>query len=284
MTAERATPWRYAICNELFEDWALAETAAFAAEAGYTGLELAPFTLCQQVTDLDQTDRRRIRRTIEGAGLAVAGLHWLLARTEGLQLNDPDPAVRERTTAYLLALIEFCADVGGEILVFGSPAQRNPRPGWPAERAWESTAAILHRCGERAAERGVIFCIEALGPPGSTFLTSVDEAAEMVRRVDHPHLRMMVDVKAMAEDPRPVSAQIQAVAPLIHHVHANDPNQLGPGMGAVDFRPILHTLADLNYEGWISVEVFDYSLGPETIAHQSLTNLRQAEPGREKPG
>ena len=81
----------YAICNELFEDWPLEKTAAFVAELGYQGLELAPFTLCSLVTELSSADRRRIRRTVEDAGLSVVGLHWLLAQTEGFQLNDPAP-------------------------------------------------------------------------------------------------------------------------------------------------------------------------------------------------
>ena len=59
---------RYAICNELFEGWPLQKTAAFVAELGYQGLELAPFTLCNLVTDLSSAARRRIRRTIEARG------------------------------------------------------------------------------------------------------------------------------------------------------------------------------------------------------------------------
>ncbi len=276
MTNKKQVTWRYAICNELFEGWSLEKTAACVAELGYQGLELAPFTLCQRVTDLSAAERRQIRRTVEGAGLAVVGLHWLLAHTEGLQLNDPDPAVRKRTEQYLLALIDFCAEVGGQVLIFGSPQQRNLRPGWSREQAWQSTAEILGRCGQRAQERGVIFCLEPLSSRETDFISSVDEAIELVRRVNHPGLQMMVDVKAMAQNPRPVAEQIRLAHPLFRHVHVNDPNLLGPGMGEVDFRPILATLKELEYAGWLSVEVFDFSPGPERIARESLANLKEA--------
>lgn len=276
MTNEKQMKWRYAICNELFEGWSLEKTAACVAELGYQGLELAPFTLCQRVTDLSAAERRQIRRTVEGAGLAVVGLHWLLAHTEGLQLNDPHPAVRRRTEQYLLALIDFCAEVGGQVLVFGSPQQRNLRPGWSREQAWQSTAEIMGRCGQRAQERGVIFCLEPLSSQETDFISSVDEAVELVRQVNHPGLQMMVDVKAMAQNPRPVAEQIWLAHPLFRHVHVNDPNLLGPGMGEVDFRPILATLKELEYAGWLSVEVFDFSPGPERIARESLVNLKEA--------
>ena len=263
----------YAICNELFENWPLDKTAAFVAELGYQGLELAPFTLCNLVTDLSAADRLRIRRTVEGAGLSVVGLHWLLAQTEGFQLNDSDPDVRARTAQYLLDLIDCCAELGGDVLIFGSPQQRDVPPDRSRAEAGKSTAEIMHRCGVRAQEQGVLFCIEPLSRNETNFIVNVDEAAELVRQVDHPSLRMMVDTKAMSQDPRPIPEQIRTVYPLFHHVHLNDPNLRGPGMGDLDFRPILQTLDDLDYARWLSVEVFDFTPGAERTARDSLAYL-----------
>ena len=66
-----------------------------------------------------------MRRQAEAAGVRIIGLHWLLARTEGFQLTSPDPAVRKRTGEYLAELARAAADLGGDILVLGSPVQRN---------------------------------------------------------------------------------------------------------------------------------------------------------------
>lgn len=274
MTPKKRTATRFAICNELFDGWPLSQTAAFVADLGYDGLELAPFTLSNAVTDLSNSDRIRIRRTIEESGLAVVGLHWLLAKTEGFQLNDPKPGVREQTARYLFALIDCCADLGGEVLIFGSPEQRNLRPDQSREAAWQTTIEIMHRCGERAQARGVVFCIEALSTNETNFIVNIDEAVELVRQVDHPGFQMMVDVKAMSQDPRSLPDQIRLAHPLFQHVHVNDPNLRGPGMGDLDFFPILRTLHDLEYSRWISVEVFDFEPGAERTARESLANLR----------
>ncbi len=269
--------WRYAICNELFEGWSLSAIAEYAGSLGYQGLELAPYSLCDSVRDLSAADRRRIRNDVESQGLSVVGLHWLLARTKGLHLNDRDDAVRARTTQYLLDEIDLCADLGGEVLVFGSPQQRNPGPGCSDSDAWCWTVEAMRRCGERALDRGVTFCIEALAAPECCFICHVDEAASLVRTVDHPGFRMMVDVKAMAADERPVSDQIREVVDLVRHVHVNDPNRLGPGMGEVAFAPILLTLNDVGYDHWVSVEAFDATYGIEKIAQESMVNLIAAE-------
>ncbi|MCZ6632756.1 MAG: sugar phosphate isomerase/epimerase [bacterium] len=266
-------PWRYAACNEMFEGWSLEKTANCVAELGYQGLELAPFTLCEQVTDLLAEDRKTIRQTVEGAGLEVAGLHWLLANTP-FRLNPPDPEERKKAAAYLLDLVDFCADVGGKILVFGSPAQRDPVDGFSLEEGWAAMVKAMRACGERASERGVTFCIE---PLGTAFVSWVDDAIRMVQEVDCPGFQMMVDCKAMAKDERwSVGDQIRHANPWFKHVHVNDPNRLGPGMGELDFVPIMAALKEVEFGGWVSLEAFEFSLGTERIARESMANLQAA--------
>src|SRR5690348_10951062 len=112
---------RLGICNELFEGWDLADVCRTVKVLGYKGLELAPFTLAPRITDLSADRRRAIRRTIADSGLETIGLHWLLAKTEGLYLTSPDAATRRRTANYLAALAEATRDLGGSLMVLGSP-------------------------------------------------------------------------------------------------------------------------------------------------------------------
>lgn len=268
---------RYAICNETFEGWELPLVFEVCARLGYEGVELAPFTICDRVTDVDPSARRRLRDEAARRALEIPCLHWLLARTRGLHLTSPDAAVRQATGDYLLALIDFAADLGATRLVFGSPAQRNLMPGVDPRDAWDWSRAIFRRCADAAESRGAVFCLEALPPPESNVFTTVDDCLRMVREVDRPGFATMLDVKSMASEPRPIPETIARAVHAARYVHANDANRREPGSGDTDFVPIIRALREGGYDGWMSVEVFDYSAGPENIARNAIAYLRGAE-------
>src|SRR5437868_843941 len=146
---------RYAICNETFEGWDHARVCRFVADLGYTGLELAPFTLAPRITDVSAEQRRTLRRQAEDCGLTILGLHWLPAKTEGLHVTAADEAVRRRTAEYLVELARCCRDVGGDILVFGSPAQRRVPPGATRDQAADYAADTFGRALPGIAACGV---------------------------------------------------------------------------------------------------------------------------------
>jgi len=268
---------RYAICNETFEGWDHRRVCAFVAGLGYRGLEVAPFTLAGRVTDISPERRRELRRQAEDCGLTLLGLHWLLARTEGLMLTSPDVAVRKATADYLGELARCCADLGGDILVFGSPAQRRVPAGKTTAEAVEYAVDTFRRARAAVADAGVRLCLEPLAPPEADFITTCAEAVELLDRVGDPHFVLHLDVKAMSSEATPIPDLIRRHAGRTGHFHANDPNRRGPGFGAVDFVPIFRALRQSGYDGWVSVEVFDYSPDPETIARESLRYMRECE-------
>ncbi|MGH2354425.1 MAG: sugar phosphate isomerase/epimerase family protein [Chloroflexota bacterium] len=261
----------------MFEGWDLERQFRFIAETGYQGVELAPFTIAKQVTDVPAERRREIAALARQHNLSVIGLHWLLVGPDGLYITDPDPAVRRRTTEYLKDLMRFCADVEGQVLVFGSPKQRNLQAGVSKEQArgWviDSFADAL----KVADEVGVTLCLEPLPPPECTFVLTTAEAIDIIEAVNHPRLRLILDVKSMSGEQGltgvPISDIIRKVAPYVAHVQANDANLGYPGSGEIDFVPIFRALRDVGYDGYVSVEVFDFAPGPEAIARKSIEYL-----------
>jgi sugar phosphate isomerase/epimerase len=205
------------------------------------------------------------------------GLHWLLARTEGLHITSADEGVRRRTADYLVELARCCRDVGGNIMVFGSPAQRRIPAGATRTRAADFAFDTFRRALPGIADCGMTLCLEPLSPPEADFLNTCAEALELIDRLNHPQCLLHLDVKAMATDEAPAPELIGRHARRAGHFHANDPNKRGPGFGSTDFVPILRALRESGYGGWVSVEVFDYSPDPETIARESLRYLRQCE-------
>jgi len=266
---------KFAICNEMFEGWPLEEVFAFAKQVGYDAVEIAPFTLANSVTDISPQRRAEIRRRAEEMGIEIAGLHWLLVKPEGLHINHPNPLLRRCTQDYLVELIRFCHDIGGKVLVFGSPAQRGPVEGQTYQEAWELALETFRRCAEAAEEYGVWFCLEPLPPPETNFLMRKDEVVAMVEAIGSPRLQLMLDVKAMCGGEwKPIPQVIREAAPYLRHFHANDANRRGPGWGRTDFRPIAEALHAIGYDGYVSVEVFDFRPTPVEIARRSFEYLQ----------
>jgi len=266
---------KFAICNETFPDWSFDKTCAFARECGYTGLEVAPFTLAKYATDVSLEKRAELRRTAERHQLEIIGLHWLLAQTEGFYLTTPDVSVRQSTATYLQQLVRLCHDLGGRIMVLGSPKQRNLLPGVSHEQGMLLAAETLRQVTPLLEELGVTLALEPLGPEEGDFLRTAESAEQLMHLVDSPNCRLHLDVKAMSTEVFPIPEIIRKHAAHTAHFHANDPNRRGPGMGSVDFNPIFKALQDTAYSGWVSVEVFDYTPGPEYLAQESIRYMQE---------
>jgi sugar phosphate isomerase/epimerase len=265
---------KFAICNETFVDWPFERAFAAAREIGYTGIEIAPFTMDADARAISSQRRAEVRRQAADAGLEVVGLHWLLAKTEGYYLTSPEAETRRRTAEYFRELARLCRDLGGSVMVLGSPGQRNLLPGVSHEEAMQYAAEVLQAAMPECEQCGVTIAVEPLGPAEGDFLLTAAQGIELARMVDSPHCKLHLDVKAMSSEPTPIADIIRASKDYVVHFHANDPNRLGPGMGEVKFEPIFQALKEIDYQGWVSVEVFDYSPGPEPIARQSLAYMR----------
>ena len=273
-----------ALCNEVLGDMSLEQQCEYAARLGYDGLEIAPFTLADAPETISTAEAARIRRTVQASGLRVTGLHWLLVKPEGLSLTDPDAAVRARTIGVMARMTALCAELGGTVLVHGSPKQRQIAPGDTHAVALARMHDGLAKVARAAADADVIYCIEPLSRQETAMLNTVAEAAELVRAIDHPHLRTMIDCSAagLAEaDDIPALIDRWLPTGLIAHFQVNDPNRRAPGQGNMKFAPVLAALRRHGYDGTIAVEPFDYlpdGRGAAAFAVGYLRGLLEALP------
>lgn len=265
---------RWALCSDAFDDRPLDAALAAVAESGYQGVELAPYMLGGDPTGLPGPERAQLRRRASDLGLGFTGLHWLLARTDGLHVASSEPGTRRRTLDRLVGLSVLCADLGGSVLVFGSPGQRSTPEGMSRSEARRRATDMFRDWAEAAADTGTTICLESLPPDETDFMNTVADAATVARAVDHPSVGLVLDVKSMSSEGGDIGRIVAEAAPLARYVQANDADRGGPGFGRTDFVGIFEALRDIKYRGDVSVEAFDFSPGRERVAVESLSYLK----------
>lgn len=266
---------KFAICNEVFEGWEIDKVLEFVSKIGYEGIEIAPFTLAQRVTLISKEERKELKNKIKKYNLEFVGLHWLLVSPKGLYINHPDKSLREETKKYFFELIKFCSLLDGKIMVIGSPKQRNVVNDISYQDAWNFAREVFSEWSKVAEDEGVILCLEPLAKTETNFINTHTEAIKMIREVNSKNFRLLLDVKAMCDENIPIQDIIKESKEYLAHFHANDVNLREPGSGDVDFVPIFKTLKEINYSGYVSIEVFDFKEGPEKIATNGLSYLKE---------
>ena len=200
---------RYAICNETFEGWDHERVCRVRRRprlpAGWSWRR-SPWR--GRITDVTAERRRELRRQAEDCGLTLLGLHWLLAKTEGLHAHVArrrrPPGTRPITWSSWPAAAPTWA---ATLLVFGSPAQRRIPAGTTRAQATDYAVDTFRRARDRhrrpPASR---LCLEPLAAAGS----GLHQHLRRGRRHPRPHrsIRNFVlhlDVKAMSSEETPIA-------------------------------------------------------------------------------
>jgi D-psicose/D-tagatose/L-ribulose 3-epimerase len=267
--------FRHAICNEAFKDYDFREACRAIRSIGYTGIEIAPFTLADDPLDISAGQRAEYRHIMSGEGLTFAGLHWLMVSSKTLHVTTEDESLRERSWQYVENLVDLCADLGPDgVMVFGSPKQRAATPGSTREEATKRWMEGLARVAPRAEERGVTILAEALPSSQCNVVTTLEEAVGIVRQIGSPAIQTMFDSHNAEDEVENHAELVDRYYDYIRHIHVNEMDGRHPGTGDYDFAAIFYVLKRRGYNGWVSLAAFDFTPGAETLARESYEYLQ----------
>jgi len=267
---------RYAICNELFAEMSLHDSCSLLQRHGYQGIEIAPFTLFDDPARFTPAQVAEIRRVLEDHGLEFTGLHWLFVKPEGLHITTADEAVRRRSWDHLKALVDLAGQLGGGVLVLGSPKQRGTN-GISRQQATANLEEGLRSLADYTAQRGCTILLESLSSEQTDVINTMAEAEESIRRIGHPAIRGIFDFHNCADETDSWAELIEAHFPVIGHVHLNEVNGSWPGTGSSDFLPAFRKLGEKEYRGWISLEIFHVPEDPARVLKETREFLLRME-------
>lgn len=232
------------------------EIAPRLIELGVEHVEIAPTTRWDDPSEPAKPEVLQYRDWWAARGITISSMQALLYGRPDLTIFDGEET-REQTLAYLSKLCRLGGWLGATALVFGSPKNRRRRS-LSHNQAVEIASEFFGSLALVAASHNTTVCIEPNPVDyGADFILNAADAAEIVRQVDHPGVRLHLDTACMylAGD-RPAEA-IRRHSDILGHVHISEP-QLGPVGGGPTDTPHAETaeaLKSAGYDGFISIEM-----------------------------
>jgi sugar phosphate isomerase/epimerase len=268
----------YALCNELFGSMDLERAAGLAKEAGYGGIEFAPYTVFGSFSSVDvKAGVRGIKNALAHNGLRFAGFHWLLVDSRPFALASPGAEPREAALDRLRLLIEAAGELGGGSLVLGSPKQRASVPGQsPAEARARLEEGLASIAGFAIAHNSVVL-LEALDHSQCDVVNTLAESSALIRAIGSPGVSGMFDFHNAGDETESWDSLIRGYRDIIAHVHINDMNGDIPGSLGSDFVPAFRALGEIAYNGWISMEIFSQPEDPARVIGSAMDFMRKTE-------
>lgn len=265
---------KLAVSNIAWEPTELEEHLRLLRELGCDGVELAPNIIWTEPVETTLRERQELRKLIERYGLEVSGFHALLYTRPDLKLFK-DRESMQQVVQYLKQLGEVCRDVGGKVLIFGSPKNR-ALEGRPKEECLEWATEAFREVAEACEGLGVTLCIEPLPASENEFILTSHEGMDLVRRVNHPNFRLHLDAKAMHGAGENMEEAIAKYGKKIRHFHVGDPGLAPPGStGMLDHQVVGRALKQSGYQGYVSIEM-RRGFGPsQDVITKSIDYVKQ---------
>lgn len=197
---------------------------------------------------------REFRDRVLQSPLRCEAFNSFIRRKELRVVGDEVPA--DALREYMEGCLERCRTLGASVVVWGSAGSRNVPDGFSRERAQQQIAEFLHDAGEIARKLQIVIAIEPLRRQESNVLNTGAETLEMVRRVNHPNIRMIIDyfhLRQENEDPR----ILQSARHEIVHLHfANPHGRLWPRDLSEDdeYAAFFRLVNKTGFAGGISIE------------------------------
>lgn len=259
--------------------------AALLQEAGVDAIDIAPGKVFPDPAAAAPAQMDRVREAWAARGVAIVGMQALLFGTRGLNLFG-DAASRAAMLERLAAVCRVGGVLGATRLVFGSPKNRD-RGGLDDAAARPLALDFFRRLGDVAAAQGVVVCLEP-NPSryGCNFMTTTEEAADIVRGCAHPAIRLQFDTGTAAINGEDPLALLARHADIVGHVHASEPDLVTLGDGGTDHAHMAAALRAHLPQHLVTIEMVASSGEPHANAVARALRLaiaRYGEPAAAAP-
>lgn len=167
-------------------------------------------------------------------------------------------ATREKAVVQLKHAIDCAHAIGSKIIcgpvhsAFATFTDRHP----PTDDEYKWSAEVLRAAGEYAAQANVTLTVEALNRFECYLCNTVEQLTRLITSVNHLHVKAMFDTHHANIEEKKIGDAIRAIAPILAHVHISENDRGTPGDGHIPWDEVFSTLAEIKYNGWLTIEAF----------------------------
>jgi protein FrlC len=273
---------KLAFSTNAYTRFSLIEALRGIKAAGFSGVEILADTPHAYPAHLTQAEMTDIRRELDRLQLQVSNInancsfgYWKDAPPEAYfepSLISPNPKHRADRTDLILKTLDFAKIVGASNISITSGRCLG---GMPPDRAAIQFAESIKPILDRADSLGINVGIEC--EPG-LFLEFAEELADWINRLKHPRFGANLDLghsQVMGED---LAGAIHLLSDRIWNLHVEDiPGRkhyhMIPGEGTMPWAHIIEALQEINYQRFLTVELYTHTQDPQNAAEKSYAFL-----------
>ncbi len=229
----------------LFTERGVLERFAAASAAGFTAVELqSPYEHAPSA----------VKAELDRHGLTMLGINTAPGQRSSGELGVAAVPGREQEFAALFAqALEYVTAIGGcQVHCLAGKVPPEQRPA--AELTFIRN---LVRAADAARERGITLLIEPINPRDRPdyFLTRVEQAADVIAKVDRPNVRIQFDFYHAQIVGGDLLRRFEKYLPVVGHVQiAAVPSRHEPDEGEVNYPQIFAALDRMAYGKWVGCE------------------------------
>ncbi len=177
----------------------------------------------------------------------------------GRDLTSDNAARIESTQEYLRACIRAAAGIGAGIVAGPMYSPTGLTGALSAEERAERIERVarhLRPLADEARDAGVRLAIEPLNRFETSLFNTVAQTKELIDRLGHPAVGLLLDTFHMNIEERDIPGAIRAAGDSLFHFHACGNDRGAPGNDGIDWPGIQDALAEIGYDGPLSIESF----------------------------
>jgi len=177
---------------------------------------------------------------------------------------------QDELRAYLEQNLNRCQQLGGKVVVWGSAGSRNVPEGFSRDKAWEQIQGFLRLVGDIARRNNIVIGIEPLRKKESNIINTGGEALKLLREVNHPNVKMIIDFYHLREENEDPQIITRAGKDIAHLHFANPAGRRWPQSASEDplYKTFFTLVKQIGYSGGLSIE------GNGTFEADAETSLR----------